>query len=396
MIGCTKLLCGTATVSEAMRHHGTRGEIPSHMLQFSAVNRPLVVWNTTNRCNLRCKHCYIHAEDTDYAGELTNAEARAMIEDLAEMKAPVLLFSGGEPLMRPDLMELAKYASDLGLRPVLSTNGTLITDEKAKELKEAGFQYVGVSIDGAPKTHDFFRAKEGAFRMAIEGIHASKRAGLKTGVRFTLNKYNEQDLPEIFDILVEEQIPRFCMYHLVYAGRGEDMMKQDVEPDRMREIMEYVADKTIELHDRGVEIEILTTDNHADGIYLYNRIREKQPSRANEVKELLGMHGGCSAGTKFGNVDPQGNVHPCQFWQDYTIGNVKDTPFSVLWNSDDALLVELREKEKHVKGECGKCRYNHLCGGCRIRARAVYGSIWDEDPACYLTKNEKGTHELAG
>ena len=389
MIGCTKLLCGTATVSEAMRHHGTDGQIPAGMLQFSAVNRPLVVWNTTNRCNLRCKHCYIHAEDTDYSGELTNAQARDMIKDLAEMKAPVLLFSGGEPLMREDLFELAEYASSLGLRPVLSTNGTLITDEKAALLKKAGFQYVGISIDGAPKTHDMFRAKEGAFAASIEGLHAAKRAGLKTGVRFTLNRFNEQDLPEIFDILVKEEIPRFCMYHLVYAGRGEGLVEQDVKPDRMRELMQFVADKTIELNEKGVETEILTTDNHADGIWLYNRIREKQPERADEVMKLLEMHGGCSAGTKFGNVDPQGNVHPCQFWQDYTIGNVKDTPFSVLWNSDDPLLVQLRKKEEHVEGKCATCSYNRLCGGCRIRARAVSGNVWGEDPACYLHEEER-------
>ncbi len=394
MIGCTKLLCGTATVSEAIKLHGSKGNIPHHMLQFSAVNRPLVVWNTTNRCNLRCRHCYLQAEDIDYKNELTHEEALAMIDDLAEMKAPVLLFSGGEPLLRPDLMELVAYAAEKNLRPVLSTNGTLITDEKAKALKEAGIQYVGVSIDGAPKTHDFFRAKEGAFAEAIEGIHASQRAGIKTGVRFTLNKYNEADLPEIFDILETEKIPRFCMYHLVYAGRAEDMLEQDITPERMREIMAYVAEKTIELHDKGVEIEILTTDNHADGIWLYNHIKETQPERAEEVKQLLGMHGGCSAGTKFGNVDPQGNVHPCQFWQHYTVGNVRDVPFSKLWNGDDPLLVELREKEKHLKGKCGDCSFNTLCAGCRIRAQSVHNDLWAEDPACYLTKEERTESEV--
>lgn len=388
MIGCTKLLCGTATVSEALRHQGNPEEIPHEFLQFSAGNRPMVVWNMTNRCNLHCKHCYIQAEDADYKNELTTEEAKAMIEDLAAMKAPVLLFSGGEPLVRKDLAELAKFAGEKGLRPVLSTNGTLIDDEKAKELKEAGFQYVGISLDGAKETHDRFRAKEGAFDAAIEGIRACQRQGLKTGVRFTLNKENEQDLPAIFDILEQEKIQRFCMYHLVYAGRGASMIKEDVRPKRMREIMEYVADKTVELHEKGVEIEILTTDNHADGIYLYHRIREKQPERAEEILKLLKMHGGCSAGVKFGNIDPQGNVHPCQFWQDYTIGNVRETPFSALWNSDDELLVKLRHKEQHVRGACGDCKFNDLCGGCRVRAKAAYGSIWAEDPACYLKPEE--------
>lgn len=388
MIGCTKLLCGTATVSEALRYEKSIGEIPPHLLQFSAVNRPVVVWNTTNRCNLHCKHCYINAENVDYNNELTTEEAKAMIDDLALLNIPVLLFSGGEPILRKDLIELAAYARDKGIRPVLSTNGTLIDEKKAIELKEAGFGYIGVSIDGAPSTHDHFRQKEGAFDMAIAGIHACQKAGLKTGVRFTITTENEQDLPALFDILEQEKIPRCCIYHLVYAGRGADMIKQDIKPKRMRELMNYIAQKTKEFHNKGVEVEILTTDNHADGIYLYNMIKEEHPDRANDVMDLLKMHGGCSAGVKFGNIDSKGNVHPCQFWQDYTIGNVKDKPFSVLWNSNDELLVKLREKEKYLRGNCGDCKYNKLCGGCRIRAKVAYKNIWAEDPACYLTSSE--------
>ncbi|HZJ85469.1 MAG TPA: radical SAM protein [Syntrophomonadaceae bacterium] len=388
MIGCTKLLCGTATVSEAIKYAG-REDVPPEFLQFSAVNRPLVVWNTTNRCNLKCKHCYIEAEDKAYSSELTTDEAVTFIHDLAEMRVPVLLFSGGEPIIRQDIHELGKLAGELGLRPVISSNGTLITDEIAKRIVAAGFKYVGVSIDGAPATHDDFRNHKGAFQAAIEGIKACQNQGLKTGVRFTVNKLNQKDLPEVFEILEREKIPRFCMYHLVYAGRGEEMMDLDTTISEKREILDYVSRKTVELHKKGVEIEILTTDNHADGIYLLNKIREKEPHRVDEVIQLLQMHGGCSAGTKFANVGPQGDVHPCQFWQDYTIGNIKERPFSQLWNSDDELLVLLREKEKHVKGKCGECAHKALCSGCRIRARAVHQDIWAEDPACYLTEEER-------
>lgn len=388
MIGCTKLLCGTATVSEAIKYAG-QDNVPPELLQFSAVNRPLVVWNTTNRCNLRCKHCYINAEDTEYRNELSTEEAITFIHDLAQMKAPVLLFSGGEPLIRHDLFELGKLAFDLGLRPVISSNGTLITDEMAKKIKTAGFQYVGISIDGAPATHDDFRNHRGAFEAAINGIKACQNNGVKTGVRFTVNKLNQKDLPEIFDILEKEKIPRFCMYHLVYAGRGKEMLDLDTSTAEKREILDYVSAKTLELYNKGVEIEILTTDNHADGIYILNNIRKSEPNRADEVIQLLNMHGGCSAGTKFANVDPQGNVHPCQFWQDYSIGNVREKPFSELWNSDDELLVLLREKEKHVTGKCGDCNHKALCSGCRIRARAVYDDLWAEDPACYLTEEER-------
>ncbi len=388
MIGCTKLLCGTATVSEAIKYAGQE-DVPPEFLQFSAVNRPLVVWNTTNRCNLKCKHCYIEAEDKAYSSELTTSEAVTFIHDLAEMRVPVLLFSGGEPIIRQDIYELGKLAGELGLRPVISSNGTLITDEIAKKIVAADFKYVGVSIDGAPATHDDFRNHKGAFQAAIEGIKACQNQGLKTGVRFTVNKLNQKDLPEVFEILEREKIPRFCMYHLVYAGRGEEMIDLDTTISEKREILDYVSRKTVELHKKGVEIEILTTDNHADGIYLLNKIREKEPHRVDEVIQLLQMHGGCSAGTKFANVGPQGDVHPCQFWQDYTIGNIKERPFSQLWNSDDELLVLLREKEKHVKGKCGECAHKALCSGCRIRARAAHQDIWAEDPACYLTEEER-------
>lgn len=388
MIGCTKLLCGTATVSEVIKYSGQAGQVPPQLLQFSDSNRPLVVWNTTNRCNLRCKHCYIEAEDRAYERELSHDEAKSFIKDLAQMKVPVLLFSGGEPLIRKDIYELGAMAADLGLRPVISSNGTLIDDQAAEHIKAAGFQYVGISIDGAPATHDDFRNREGAFALALKGIRTCLNHGIKTGIRFTVNKFNQQDLPEIFDIVEKEGIPRFCMYHLVYAGRGREMMQMDTTIGEKRDILELVSRKTLELYQRGVEVEILTTDNHADGIFLYNRIKKENPARADEVIQLLNMHGGCSAGTKFANVDPQGNVHPCQFWQDYTVGNVRERPFSEIWTSDDSLMVKLREKDKHVKGKCGQCDYKSLCGGCRIRARAVHGDLWAEDPACYLAGDE--------
>ncbi len=387
MIGCTKLLCGTATVSDVIKYSGD-GTIPPELLQFSDINRPLVVWNMTNRCNLRCKHCYIEAEDRSYQNELSTEEARSFIYDLGQMKAPVLLFSGGEPLIRKDLFELGALAVEQGLRPVISSNGTLIDDEVARKIKETGFQYVGISIDGGPKTHDDFRNLDGAFDLALRGVRACMNNGVKTGLRFTVNKYNQDDLPEVLGILEKEKIPRFCMYHLVYAGRGAEMAEMDTTTREKRDILDYVARKTLELHQKGVEVEILTTDNHADGIYLLNHIRKHDPQRAEEVISLLKMHGGCSAGTKFANVDPRGNVHPCQFWQDYTVGNVREKPFSEIWMSDDELMIKLREKEKHVTGKCGDCNYKSLCSGCRIRARAVYGDMWAEDPACYLSEAE--------
>lgn len=389
MIGCTKLICGTATVAQAINYGRDTRKLPPHMLQFSSSVKPLVVWNMTNRCNLKCKHCYISAGERERSDEFTADEAKAFIDDLAELAVPVLLFSGGEPLVRKDVYELGRYAAQKGLRPVISTNGTLITPDVAKKLKEAGFQYVGVSLDGLETTHDNFRMVHGAFRQAVEGIRNSMAAGNKTGIRFTINKSNYADLSEIVQLIEREGIPRFCMYHLVYAGRGREMVDLDTTAEEKRRTIQYLIDKSIELHDRGVEVEILTTDNHADGIYIYNYVCKHQPERADEVLQLLKMHGGCSAGAKFANVGPQGDVHACQFWGHRTLGNVREKKFSTIWlDQHDEFLKALRGKETRVKGRCARCRYKDLCGGCRIRAEVVHGDIWAEDPACYLTDEE--------
>ncbi len=389
MIGCTKLLCGTATVAEAMRQERDSSKLAPHMLQFSADNRPLVVWNMTNRCNLKCLHCYISAEDKSYSDELSTNEAKVFIDDLGQMRCPVLLFSGGEPLLRPDIFELGRYAIKAGLRPVISSNGTLITPEVAKKIKEAGFQYVGISIDGIEATHDHFRQRTGCFKDAITGIKNCLAAGVKSGARLTLNVHNYNDLSAVLDIVEKEGIPRFCMYHLVYAGRGKEMTKDDITLEQSRAAMQTLIERTLEWDKKGVQTEILTTDNHADGIFVWNYIKQNIPKREAEVVELLKMHGGCSAGGKMANVDPTGNVHPCKFWSHYTLGNVRKRKFSEIWtDKNEPLLAKLHNMQDNLKGRCGDCKHKDLCGGCRIRAEVVHGDIWAQDPACYLTDEE--------
>ena len=391
MIGFTKLLCGTATISEVMRQRRGHEATSAGLLQFSSERSPVVVWNITSQCNLKCRHCYIEATESAKENEMTTDEGKAFIDDLAEMKVPVLMFSGGEPLVRPDLFELAAYAVEKGLRIVLSTNGTLIDDFTAQLIKEAGFQYVGVSIDGCEAIHDEFRGEKGAFAAAIAGIRAAKAAGNRTGVRFTLNSLNKQDLPAVMELIEQEKIDRFCMYHLVYAGRGSDMKNLDLPIDEKRKVAQFLIEKTLDFDRRGVEIEILTTDNHADGLYLLDYIAETNPGRVDEVRQLLEMHGGCSAGDRMADVDYLGNVHPCQFWSDLTLGNVRERKFSEIWNdlqANDNILARLRSKPEQLNGQCGKCSQNRLCGGCRIRA-SVDGDIWGDDPACFWTESTK-------
>ncbi len=387
MIGCTKLLCQRVTVSETL-HHERGGSTPPHLLQFTADLRPIVVWNITRRCNLACKHCYLDAQP-EAGSELTTSEARTFIADLGKMNVPVLLLSGGEPLARGDIFELARCAAESNIRPVLSTNGTLITPSVAGELRRSGIRYVGVSLDGIGPTHDDFRGESGSFDRAVQGLKNAQAEGLQTGVRFTVNADNYQDLGPLLDHVCALGVPRFCMYHLVYAGRAAHGSDIDLSHEQRREVFELIIDRVIQYDRQGIELEILTVDNHADGVVLYQYVQEHQPERAEEVYKLLRMAGGCSAGVKIANVDPEGNVHPCQFWTDANLGNVTVRPFSEIWlDGTNPLLAALRDKQSYLTGRCSDCDYNDICSGCRIRARAVTGDLWAEDPACYLTDAE--------
>jgi Fe-coproporphyrin III synthase len=392
VIGCTKLLCGTTTPHDALRYGRQSSQMPAHLLQFSQDKKPIVVWNMTRKCNLHCVHCYIEAKDEAQGGELTTAEAKTFIDDLAEFGAPVLLFSGGEPLIREDLMELGDYAVKRGLRTVISTNGTLITPEMAQRIKEANFSYVGVSLDGVEATNDRFRGQRGAFRQALEGIRNCTEAGVRVGLRFTINRYNYADLEDIFEVIEEEKIPRVCFYHLVYAGRGTKMVDADVTREESRRGADLIFDKTLDFHRRGVETEILTVDNHTDGVYLYMRILRDQPERAEEVLQLLRWNGGNNTGIAIADVDNLGNVHADQFWQHYSFGNVRESKFGDIWmDTSDVLMAGLKNRKHLLTGRCAACKYLDICNGnFRVRAEAVYGDVWAPDPACYLTDAEIG------
>ncbi|TEU13565.1 MAG: radical SAM protein [Anaerolineales bacterium] len=392
MIGVTKLLCGTVTPSDALRYGRRSDRSPSHLLQFSHDKKPVVVWNSTKACNLHCIHCYYSANARSAPDELTTAEAKAFIDDLAAFGAPVLLFSGGEPLLRDDLFELGAYAAERGIRAVISTNGTLIERKVAQQIKEAGFSYVGVSLDGIGETNDRFRGVRGAFDAALRGIRHCTEVNIRVGLRLTLNKHNYEDLADILDLLEEEHIKRACFYHLVYTGRGSRMRDDDLSLEESRMAVDLIFDRTEDFYRRGIELEVLTVDNHADGPYLLRRVQARQPERADEVLQLLRWNGGNSSGVGIGAVDHQGNVHADQFWQHYTFGNVRERPFSQIWtDTDDPLMAGLKHRKPLLKGRCAACQYLDICNGnFRVRAEAVYGDVWTPDPACYLTDEEIG------
>ncbi|MGE0083058.1 MAG: 12,18-didecarboxysiroheme deacetylase [Desulfococcaceae bacterium] len=392
MIGISKLYCGTVEPSDALRYGRHSGQLPSHLLQFSEDKKPVVVWNMTRRCNLKCVHCYAHAKDQVFKNELSTAEGKKLIDDFAHFGVPVILFSGGEPMMHKDLPELAEYAVSKGLRAVISTNGTLITQEKAKILKKIGLSYVGVSLDGMEEVHDKFRGMKGAFKAALEGIKNSQDAGIKVGLRFTINRFNAGEIPAIFDLLEERNIPRICFYHLVYAGRGSELVKDDLSHEETRKVVDLIMDRTKDMFDRGIEKEVLTVDNHADGPYLYLRMKKENPERAKEVLELLQMNEGNNSGRGIGCVSWDGEVYADQFWRHHSFGNIRHRPFSEIWTDmSDPLLSKLKDKKQYVKGRCAQCQWLSICGGnFRVRAEAIYDDVWAPDPACYLTDEEIG------
>jgi len=327
-----------------------------------------------------------------YEGEMTTEEAKRFIDDLADFKVPVLLFSGGEPLIRPDFFELAEYAAAKGIRPTLSTNGTLITREVAQRIKDIGVGYVGISLDGLREVNDKFRGKIGAFQAAMEGIQNCVAVGQRVGLRFTINSHNFAELDKIFDFIEEENIDRVCFYHLVYSGRGNKMIEEDVTPEQSRQAMETIIRRTIDFEERGLRKEILTVDNHCDGVYIYLRTLKENPEKAARIKELISMNGGNRSGIAFAEVDPLGYVHPDQFTQHITFGNVRERKFGDIWTDlSHPIMAGLKNRKPLLKGRCARCQFLDNCNGnFRTRAEAVTGDFWESDPACYLTDEEIG------
>jgi 12,18-didecarboxysiroheme deacetylase len=392
MIGVSKLLCGTVRPGDALRYGRDTRSLPHHLLQFAQDKRPIVVWNSTRRCNLRCIHCYADAGNVPDPDELTTEEARALIDDLAEFGAPVLLFSGGEPMMRPGLYELGAYARERGLRTVISTNGTLIDEGAARQIRDADFGYVGVSLDGVGVVNDEFRGSRGAYERALAGLRNCVAVGQKVGLRFTITRHNADQVPAMFELIETEEIDRLCFYHLVYTGRGSAMTEDDLSPPETRELVADIFARTRDLHARGLDKDILTVDNHCDGVLLYLTLREQDPDRAADVLQLLRWNGGNSSGIGIANVDWRGDVHADQFWQDYSFGNVRERPFGEIWmDTSDPVMAGLKERAHLLKGRCGRCQWQDICNGnFRARAKAVHGDVWADDPACYLSDEEIG------
>ena len=390
MISVTKLLFAEDYFGDTLRY--TKD---AHKMRNGAAAGmgPVVVWNSTRTCNLKCRHCYMDSDSRKYSDELSTNEAKKFIDDIAEFKVPVLLFSGGEPLIRPDFFELAGYAAQKNVRPTLSTNGTLITREVAQEIKNIGVGYVGISLDGLAEVNDKFRGVEGAFNLAMRGIENCVAVGQRVGLRFTINHHNFEELDKIFDFIEAEKINRVCFYHLVYSGRGSQMLDEDVTPEESRQAMDTIIRRTKDFAQRGLAKEILTVDNHCDGVYMYLKaLSEGDTTTAAQIKKFISMNGGNRSGIAFGEVDPLGYVHPDQFTQHHTFGNVRERKFGDIWtDTSNPILAGLKNRKPLLKGRCSRCKFLDNCNGnFRTRAEAVTGDFWESDPSCYLTDAEIG------
>ncbi|MBI4218914.1 MAG: radical SAM protein [Chloroflexi bacterium] len=386
MLSVTKLLCGTPTPGDQVRY----GETADGGRPRPVHERPVVVWNITRRCNLHCAHCYSDSHDRAYEGELDLDECRGVIDDLAKYQIPALLLSGGEPASRRDLVDIVRHAITRGVKPVLSTNGTLLNFGLADRLRKAGMERVGISLDGMQATHDKFRGFKGAFRSTLIGIRTARAVGLSVSLRATITKRNVAEVPALFDLAESEGIPRLCFYHLAYAGRGARLLPFDLDWTERRQILNFIFARTVQANQNGKRLEVLTVDNHADGPYLLMWSARHATHRTAEIERLLLRNGGNSAGKGIACIDNLGNVHPDQFWWSKTLGNVRERPFSHIWTDTSIeFLNQLRARKRLLPDRCVNCRWLALCNGnLRVRAETATGDPWGPDPACYLTADE--------
>ncbi len=353
---------------------------------------PVVIWNLLRRCNLTCRHCYSISADRDFPGELTTDEIYRVLEDLKAFRVPVVILSGGEPLLHPDIFPIARRAKRLGFYVGLSTNGTVIDDAKAREIAAVGFDYVGISIDGVAATHDRFRRLPGAFDAALRGVRSCRDRGVKVGLRFTLTEANAEELPELLALTDSEGVDKFYLSHLNYAGRGHRNRRMDAFHHTTRQSMRYLVEAAWADVQAGRDREIVTGNNDADGVFLLHWVRERFPRHLAHLRSVLAAWGGNASGVGIANIDNLGTVHPDTFWWHYPLGNVRSRPFSEIWEDcSDPLMAGLKSHPRPLEGRCGACRFVDVCGGnTRVRAHQLTGNPWSEDPACYLSDREIG------
>jgi radical SAM protein with 4Fe4S-binding SPASM domain len=366
--------------------------------RFEAVTRdtPVVIWNICMHCNMHCPHCYAAAVAEPSPTDLTHEEGIDLLDQLADAGVRVVIFSGGEPLLRADVFELIAHAKQRGISPQLSTNGVLIDEDVAKQLADTGIAYVGISIDGVESFNDTYRGLSGGFDAALRGLRNAKAAGMKTGLRMTLSKRNFDQLESMVDVARDVQVNRFYVSHLVYSGRGYKVAHEDLDREQQRATLSWLFEKAESLLDVDPEFKIVTGSNDSDGVYLLHWIRERHGEAAGaRVRELLLQRGGNSAGERILNIDPRGRVHPDQFWRAAVLGDVRQQSFTTILAHP--LRDQLSRRLEYLTGRCGTCSERELCRGShRERALAFHRDPWASDPACVMEDAEIGAAKPTG
>ena len=370
---------------------------PTPVVERRSPPGPVVIWNLIRRCNLTCKHCYSISADIDFKGELSTDEVYTVMDDLKDFKVPVLILSGGEPLLRPDIFDISRRAKDKGFYVGLSTNGTLIDEANIDAIAAIGYDYVGISIDGTRETHDLFRRKQGAYEASLHGIRLCRDRGIKVGLRFTMTQDNDTELPDMLQLMADESIDKFYFSHLNYAGRGNRNRADDAHFNSTRRAMDLLFETALDHARQGNDKEFVTGNNDADGVYLLRWVRQHYPDSAEHIEAKLRQWGGNSSGVNISNIDNLGNVHPDTFWWHYNLGNVRERPFSAIWeDTSDPIMAGLKASPRQIKGRCGECNYFDICGGnTRVRAFQLTDDPWAEDPGCYLTDAEIETEKFS-
>ena len=344
----------------------------------------LIVWDITYACNLKCKHCYSNS-GKPLENELTTAQILNIIDKIDKASIPAVAFSGGEPLIKKDIFDITKYAHDKGIYVAIATNGTLITKNKAKKMKESGVDFVQISLDGAnSKTHNSFRGINGIFNKTLTGIKNCVNEDFFVNIATTITKYNYEEIPSIIDLCKKLNVNWFMAYNFVPTGRGEFIIKNDLNPyereNLLKELYEKVkTDNNINILSTApqfsrvaVQLE-LNDDKKIIPTHFYN------PLLSDKLLNLADFIGGCGCGRFYCAIRPNGNIDPCVFFP-YTVGNIINENFENLWKNN-TILKELRNKDI-IQNNCGKCEYRYICGGCRARAYGYSGNYLESDPGC--------------
>ena len=348
----------------------------------------IAIWNFTNRCNLACHHCYSYA-DPNQEDFLTTDFILDAIDALKRGGIRFVIFSGGEPLIRRDIFDIAQAMRDKGIITYLSTNGLYINEKNVDRIIDT-FNYIGISIDGIEAVHDRFRGMEGAYRKSLDAIALIQKHGGNAGIRFTITDETKENLYDIFDLAERIGVDKIYISHLVYSGRGLENLKIDISKEERRKFVEFIIDKAFQYHEEGRDIDVVTGNMEMDAILFLEKFSEKYPQLRDEMLRRLRNWGGNSAGRKLVNIDWMGNVKPDPFFP-VTIGNMTERPFDEIWlDKENELLTKLREHPRKLSGKCADCGVIDICnGGSRSRAWAIHGDLWAEDPSCYLSERER-------